>query len=292
MQIGELQRGQTLSFQALNPSAIAGRYDGEALTLDSNEFRYRSYKAWNDLAEQLNCRISDLRQVSPPFVEFTFEKLGCSNRALTSLPAKEKYGAESEFARIDRLEEPACLFNYSQALERIQLREGAQVLALGVNRGDELTIFPKIYGADLFQSLRFTGVDHSASAIDEAARRFRAQQFQFFVRDLNELPSLALSKFDLVICLNTLQSPSVNRQKLLRELVQENLKPRCGVILGLPNCSYVGGEIMYGAKSKNYSEPELSLLIKDLAFFKKYLQQHKFKVTITGKYDVLVTGVR
>ena len=62
-------------------------------------------------------------------------------------------------------------------------------------------------------------------------------------------------------------------------------------ILGFPNCRYQDGDTLYGARMKNFSQPELSLLIKDVSFYKKYLQQHRKKVFITGRHYILVTGV-
>jgi hypothetical protein len=63
-----------------------------------------------------------------------------------------------------------------------------------------------------------------------------------------------------------------------------------GVILGVPNCRYLDGEQLFGARTKNFRQPELGLLIKTVAHWKKYLQQHRRKVYVTGKHCVLVTG--
>jgi hypothetical protein len=73
-------------------------------------------------------------------------------------------------------------------------------------------------------------------------------------------------------------------------LVQDHLTEQGAVILGFPNCRYTDGEVVYGAKVKNYTEPELSLLIKDIYFIKKYLQQHRFRVTLFGKHDLFLVG--
>jgi hypothetical protein len=64
------------------------------------------------------------------------------------------------------------------------------------------------------------------------------------------------------------------------------------VILGFPNCRYVDGEVVSGAKVKNYSESALSLLVKHIYFVKKYLQQHRFKVTLFGSHYLFLSGVR
>ena len=63
------------------------------------------------------------------------------------------------------------------------------------------------------------------------------------------------------------------------------------MIFGLPNCRYVDGEVEYGTRMLNFRQPELGLLVKDVAFYRKYLQQHDRQVFVTGKYDVLVTAV-
>lgn len=42
---------------------------------------------------------------------------------------------------------------------------------------------------------------------------------------------------------------------------------------------------------KNFREPELGLVVKDLAFDRKYLQQHARQVFVTGQHYLLVTAV-
>ncbi len=42
---------------------------------------------------------------------------------------------------------------------------------------------------------------------------------------------------------------------------------------------------------KNFTQPELGLLIKDVAFYRKYLQQHHKQVFVTGKHYLLVTAI-
>ena len=67
-------------------------------------------------------------------------------------------------------------------------------------------------------------------------------------------------------------------------------RPRGAVIFGVPNCRYLDGEQRFGARMKNYAQPELGLLVKDVAFYRKYLQQHHRQVYVTGKHYILVTG--
>jgi len=138
-------------------------------------------------------------------------------------------------------------------------------------------------------ALELVGVDHSASALAVARARFPA--FQFACADVGALATLGLGTFDLVISLNTLQSPAIDDRAVLRQIVQHHLAPRGAVILGLPNARYRDGELEYGARIPNFRQPELGLLVKDVAFYRKYLQQHGRQVFVTGKHYVLVTGV-
>jgi len=105
----------------------------------------------------------------------------------------------------------------------------------------------------------------------------------FHVHDINHLEALELGRFDLIVSIGTLQSPGVDFKPLFMALVQEYLAPGGAVILGFPNCRWMGGEMLYGAKAPNYAFSEQSLLYKDVYFCKKYLQQKKFRVTLSGK---------
>jgi hypothetical protein len=76
------------------------------------------------------------------------------------------------------------------------------------------------------------------------------------------------------------------------ELVQNYLQEDAAVILGFPNSRWIGGEMVYGAKAPNYAMSEMSLLFNDVMFAKKYLQQKKYRVTITGKQYIFLTATR
>lgn len=73
-------------------------------------------------------------------------------------------------------------------------------------------------------------------------------------------------------------------------LVQNYLEDKGSVILGFPNCRWIDGEMIYGAKAPNYVYSELSILFNDVIFCKKYLQQKKYRVTITGKDYIFLTA--
>jgi len=76
----------------------------------------------------------------------------------------------------------------------------------------------------------------------------------------------------------------------LRHVVQERLADAGTVILGIPNCRYLDGEVLHGARTKNLRQAELSLLIDGVAFYRRYLHQHRRRVYVTGKHTVLVTA--
>jgi hypothetical protein len=102
---------------------------------------------------------------------------------------------------------------------------------------------------------------------------------------------LALGRFDLILAIGLLQSGRLDDRALLRRLVQDHLTPSGAIILGVPNCRYVDGEVSFGARMRNFTQPELGLVIKDIAFYRKYLQQHDRQVFVTGRNYLFVTGV-
>jgi hypothetical protein len=73
-------------------------------------------------------------------------------------------------------------------------------------------------------------------------------------------------------------------------LVQEHLCNNGALILGFPNSRWMDTELIYGAKAPNYPYSEMSLLFNDVIFAKKYLQQKKFRVTITGREYIFLTA--
>ena len=95
----------------------------------------------------------------------------------------------------------------------------------------------------------------------------------------------------LVVSFATLQSAALDDRALLRRIVQDHLTPRGAVILGIPNSRYRDGEVVAGARMKNFRQAELGLVVKDVAFYRKYLQQHGRRVFVTGGHTLLVTGV-
>jgi SAM-dependent methyltransferase len=281
----ELARGaKSIVVDVTDPDAGAGHYAGERI----DGALHRPFRTWVDLAERLRLRLRTPRVVGDQLVRLTFEPLDVdAELAARGDDPTERYGAASAFARITKLEDPGFVLDMADALARVAPRVGARVLDLGVNTGDELALLLAL--APSLRDATLVGIDHSASAIARASERYPTMQFH--VADLSTLAALDLGRFDLVISIGTLQSPGIDDREVIRQIVQNHLAPDGAVIIGFPNCRYVDGEVEYGTRMKNFTQPELGLLIKDVAFYRKYLQQHHRKVYVTGKHYILVTAV-
>ncbi|HEX5670497.1 MAG TPA: methyltransferase domain-containing protein [Sulfuricurvum sp.] len=287
-----LKENSTLSFEVLNPDFGRGNYAGASLLVEDVIHIYRSYKAWSDLGEILFCRMLTPKIVSEHTVQITYEKLDLSDSFHHSDAKEEKYGVESRFAAIHKNEEPAFLSPYLRALRSVRVGERKRILNLGINTGDEFDLIRTILPQEHYRDIELVGIDHSVSAIEQARERFSEGNTTFYVHDINDLASLELGKFDLIITIGTLQSPGIEFKPLFMKLVQEYLTPNGALILGFPNCRWMGGEMIYGAKAPNYPYSEMTLLYKDVYYCKKYLQQKKFRVTLTGKDYVFLTGTK
>jgi len=250
-----------IRFSVLDPDRARGKYAGERVEIEGEIFVHRPWRTWVDLAERLGLRMQTPR-VHGVLVELVFERLDPERRwrgDYTQLPSK--------------LEEPVVL-DLQAALARVGPR--TRVLDLGCGTGELLTL---VEGERV-------GVDRSAASLAIARERVDAT---FIEADVSALPPLG--RFDLVLSVGLLQSGALDDRALVRTVVQELLAPGGAVIFGWPNCRYIDGEIEYGARMVNFTEPELGLVIKDVAFYRKYLQQHHMQVFVTGKNYLLVTGV-
>ncbi len=290
----------TFELDVLDPDLGRGHHAGEPILVDGTPHVHRPLRVWVDLAERMRLRLRTPRPTTPPLVRLVFEPLAAMAPVHATAPADvtEKYGAASAFSRISKLDDPGFVLDMADALERIAPSPGARVLSLGVNTGDELALLLDL--APALHDATLVGIDHSASAIAAARTRFAADPrattatFALHVADLaapSSLAALDLGRFDLVIAIGLLQSGALDDRALLRTIVQDSLAPHGSLIVGVPNCRYLDGEIEYGARMKNFTQPELGLVIKDIAFYRKYLQQHHKKVFVTGKHYLLVTAI-
>lgn len=287
-----LKDSPSITLEVLNPDISRGSYAGERITVDGTEYLYRSYKAWSDLGEILFCRMLTPKPVSKHTVAITYEKLDLSDSFHHSDAREEKYGTASRFAAISKNEEPAFLTPYLRALRSVHVGERKRILNLGINTGDEFDLIRQILSPQVYEKIELVGIDHSESAITVARERFSEENATFYVHDINDLSSLNLGRFDLIITIGTLQSSGISFKPFFMKLVQEYLTEGGAMILGFPNCRWMGGEMIYGAKAPNYPYSEMSILVKDIYYCKKYLQQKKFRVTLTGKNYLFLTGTK
>lgn len=275
----ELKDKKQITFQVLNPD---------------NNIKAKGYKAWVNLAELYFCKMLTPEKIDENNIKITFHKLNRED-SFHSAPIEnreEKYGIDSIFFNINKSEEPTFLHAYKKALEAVKIQNRKQVLNLGINKGDEFELIEKLIDKTTFDEINFIGVDHSQTALTFAKNRFPKDNIKFYKQDINEIKALNLEKSDLIISIGTLQSPSINYKPFLMSLVQEHLTSDGAFILGFPNSRWIDRELIYGAKAPNYPYSEMSLLFNDVIFAKKYLQQKKFRVTITGREYIFLTATR
>ena len=131
----QLKTDATVSFEVLNPD-LGEMYAGNTIIIENRSYIYRGYKAWTDLAELLKCKMLTPKQGSYPFVTLHFKKLETQSsfHLQTQSPKEEKYGTESHFFQINKMEEPAFFHYYNQALTNVNIENTTCILNLGINR--------------------------------------------------------------------------------------------------------------------------------------------------------------
>lgn len=228
-------------------------------------------------------------QTDKETVLLRFYKLNLESSFHKSEKSSEKYGTQSEFFNIDKTSEFSFLYHYQKALKFVDIDSKNRILNLGINKADEFKVIKELISEDDFKAKEFVGIDYSESAIEYAKKDFPAANVDFICHDINRLDELSLGRFDLIISIGTLQSSNINFNEMFMSLYQNYLEKGGAIILGFPNCRWIDGEMIYGAKAPNYPFSELSLVLKDIHFCKKYLQQKKYRVTITGKDYLFLT---
>jgi trans-aconitate methyltransferase len=278
---GEIERlsvGESFALDVPDPDLCPGCYAGEPFEHDGHTYRHHSWRSWNELATLLMCRMLTPERIDNHTVRIRLQKLDPNASFHRAESDPEKYGALSPFARIDKREEPTFLWHYEHALQEVQIARRHRILDLGINTGDEFAAIDTLLGTD--HGIEMVGIDHSPSAIETA--RTRLPHATFHCHDINELDALDMGRFDLLISIGTLQSPGIETKPLVMNLVQNHLTDDAALILGFPNSRWIDGELIPGAHAPNYPFSELSLVIKDIHWTKKYLQQHRYRVRIIG----------
>lgn len=257
--------GDGFELEVLDPDATTPR-----VTVEGVAHVRRPYRVWIELADRLGFRIRTPIASTPPLVRLRFDRI----------VARDDEGIDSKLA------DPGFVIDFGEALDRVELPANPRILDLGVHTGDELALLLALRPA-LADDATIVAVDRDAAALAIARARF--PRVRFVEADLDR--PLDLGEFDLVIAIATLQSTGLDDRELLRRITQRHLAPHGSVILGVPNCRVIGGELSHGARIPNFRQPELGLVIKDVAFYRKYLQQHARRVFVTGHHYLLVTAV-
>ncbi len=285
---------EQLSFTVLNPDIGNGSYAGEFIDIEGKSYPHHSLKAWASLAELLGYRMLLPQSASYPLITVHYQKLQPVSSFHTDAveDITEKYGSNSIFARINKLEEPSFAWHYLAALDAVKITTRKHILNLGINKGYEFSGILTHIGRKTFDSMQLTGIDYSHSAITQARENLPYPNITLHCHDINDLEALQLPQQDLILSISTLQSPGINTKTLVMSLVQTQLSPTGAIIFAFPNARWIDGELIHGAKAPNYPYPEMSLLIKDIYWIKKYLQQHRFRVTITGKEYLFLTATK
>lgn len=278
--------------KVLNPLYGQGLFAGEVFEVAGQTFRYRSLHVWIEIAERLGS-VCAVHEISDHWMILKFCPLDASHswhsQSLQS-GAQEKYGAESTFSRISKFEQPSFLTAFFEALRFLRIPSGARILAVGVNHGEELNALREYLDERDRSASVLIGIDHSESAIQKAKERYADTGMQFVCADLLELDQLQMGLFDVIVCINTLQSAAFDGHAVLQDWVKNHAAPKARILLGLPNSRLVDHEVVFGARMKNYPTSDLSLLVKDIAFYRRYLHQHRYQVRVLGKHTVFIAG--
>lgn len=281
------------SSQILNYFENLSLEDEEIVEMEvsNSEIQSIGYKAFVDLAQLFFMKMLTPIVKENNTVILQFKKLNQkSSFHKTDDISSEKYGALSEFFSIDKTTQFSFLYHYQKALEFINIKNKNKILNLGVNKGDEFKVIKNMLTQEEFVNKEFVGVDYSASAVEYAHKDFKESNVEFICHDINRLRELDLGRFDLIISIGTLQSSNINFNETFMNIYQNYLQIGGAIILGFPNCRWIDGEMVYGAKAPNYNFNEMSLVLKDIHFCKKYLQQKKYRVVITGKDYLFLTA--
>ncbi len=256
---------------------------GEPCTDRHGRFLHRPWRVWVDLAEALGCRAGTPRPAPDGRVRVRIERLPTRGEGVAS-----GYGPDSAFARSHKMEDAATLTALVEALARSAPGGARRVLVLAAHRGDELEALSAAVAP--VDTLEVVAVERDPAWVGRG--RARWPSVRWLEGDASRLAAWQPGRFDLALAIGLLQSPGVEGNALLRSVVKQHLRPRSGIVVGLPNSRLVAGDWLWGARTRNVGPVEMSLVVRDAMAAKRYLQQQGFRVFLSGKYDLLITGAR
>lgn len=273
---GTLQPGAILTLDAPDPDLGADRFDGER----GPHGRHRSWAEWQRIATALRCALATPRLAGDGRVLVRLRVLGADDwQAAAPSGDREKYGAASPFARIDKFEQADHLVAFQRALGFVKLPASPRVLAVGAHLGGELVAIERLHGP----CAELVGLDHAPSAIAAAQAAHPDPPYRFALADLRD--PLTVGRFDLIVAINVLHSPALDGRAVLKRLIRTHLAADGRIILGLPNCRYQGVARRPGGKVRGQ-------LFRDVSAYRRYLNQHRFATLILGTSTVLIAGRR
>jgi SAM-dependent methyltransferase len=250
--------GDPLDLEVPDPDAPGGPVAG-------------GWRGWCDLAEALGCRLEAPAPSDDGHVRLRLRSLPpeADWHAARGAAPERRYADPAGFGAVRKLDHPGFALPLLEALGRVRPPDGGRVLVLGCHRGDELAAIAALEPPP--RALELVGVDHAPEPLAEARARFPAARF--VEADVARLPD-DVGRFDLVVAVAVLQSPAIDDRALLRDLVRRRLTPKGGLLLGVPNGRFRGHDVVWGARTRNFAAPDLSLAVNDLAVYRRYLHQH------------------
>jgi len=282
--------GEIVVFEIPNPDILGSRYSGTEV----GGIVYHGWHSWGDLAHLLFCRMLTPHIIDEEWVGVRYQKLAQTNSFHTNVSEDicHRYGQDSIFWNLNKAGESSYVEAFGYALERVGVGERRSILDLGIHKGDEFAFVEEFVGEGRFGAIECVGIDHNIEAIEYARGRLNGGNVTLHCHDIGDLAPLDLPRFDLIITIGTLQSTNLEFKPLFMSLIQNYLNHDGAIIIGFPNCRWVDGEMVYGAKMPNLVHPDISSVINDISFCKKYLQQHKFRVTLWGKEYIFLAATK
>lgn len=262
-------------------------WPGQELEFEGQCHHYRPWRQWLELLRlfpltpQTPIAIPT-GEFSPKFLWLSFEKTSDqSSMGDAYADDDQKYGSASSYRNFDRLEEPEILDDWCYAAAKLRPQPGETVLSLGCNDGRELEMFSPEQGA----GVRMIGVDISQTAIDSARQRY---DHEFHCHDLMELSELDLGPVHVALLLNVLQCTSLDRDRLLNQLL-DRLSPDSRLLISIPNCHFGAHDILRRPLDRRSKRHDRSLVHKDLRHLTRTFYRHGFsRIESFGTYDAFL----